>query len=97
MKNEHITRHEVRNKLEKDIAAIKQQRKEIEAALMQTDVLNPEFDKLTERDKQLSVHEFTAKFKLHQLTNNQPLLGDALPEQTTSDRELQGRGGARTN
>lgn len=73
------TNSEMKRRLQRELDQLANERAAITALQHATPSTSKEFDALCERDKQLSIQAFTAKFKLGQLNAQQPLLGYELP------------------
>lgn len=73
-----MTRDEHKKELRSKIAAIKQRRMELSQLMAERTDAN--FMQLVDEDKVLSVRLATAKFKLHNLEQGYPQLGNAMPE-----------------
>lgn len=82
-------------KLEQSIEDIAEQRQELSAKMRTPGIELTEFMALADKDKQLSVRQFTARRKVANINAKKSPLGDALPEQATSTKELQLKGGQR--
>jgi hypothetical protein len=91
------TKFEMKKRLQRELVDLTNDRAELESQRSQPGVEFDEFLRLSNLISAISVKQYTAKYKIHQLENNRPLLGNTLPNHSTSDMLMQGRGGMKKN